>query len=310
MPRLPLLVLFALLVAGCPRPGPDEPVPDPVDVDCSALPDTLQPETTVPGAKAYKGLAFDADGMIVGSDTSSLIKASRSGDWDVFLPGVGEVEGMVYLPGGDLVVTTSWGDGAMRRITPGGGISTLAADLGAYSVVLGPDGKLWAAGWDGAWRVDPDSGAVETLISSGYDAPWSPRTVAFSRDLSRVYFGTVDDSGRIFFLELNGSHDPVGSPQVFVSGVGNGWHDGLGMDGCGNLWAAEFESSSLYRISADGEVEKMVDWSSDRDQFGHGLAWGSGQGGWRADALYLPVPEGDYAVKEIVVGVPAATFPE
>ncbi len=308
-PATALFVALALPLAGCPTdPNPD-PGPNPIDFDCSTAPDTLPAETTVEGARAYKGLAFGSDGKIVGSDTSSLIKSSRDGDWSVFLPGVGEVEGMVYLPDGDLIVTTSWDNGNMRRITPQGGISIVAAGLGAYSVIYGPDGQLYAAGWDGAWRVDPDSGSVDTLISAGWDDPWSPRTLAFNADLSRLYIGTVDDQGRIFYFDLDSDMRPVGDPKVFVSGVGSGWHDGMGMDICGNLWAVEFESSSLYRISPEGTIEKMVDWSSNESQFGHGLAWGNGIGDWRSDALYFPVPEGGQRVKEIVIGVPAAILP-
>ncbi|MCP4868603.1 MAG: PQQ-dependent sugar dehydrogenase [Proteobacteria bacterium] len=142
---IPGLLTSLALLSACPStPDPDEPPA--TDFDCSTVPDTLEPAATVEGARAYKGLAFDDAGLLVGSDTSALIKSSRTGDWSVFVPGVGEVEGMVYLPDGDLVVTTSWDDGNMRRITPDGGISLLVAGLGAYSVILGPDGRLYAAG--------------------------------------------------------------------------------------------------------------------------------------------------------------------
>ncbi|MCP4868602.1 MAG: SMP-30/gluconolactonase/LRE family protein [Proteobacteria bacterium] len=120
----------------------------------------------------------------------------------------------------------------------------------------------------------------------------------------------MDDRGRIFFFELDDQLDPVGAPQLFVEGVGNGWHDGLGMDVCGNLWAADYETSSLYRVSNEGEIKVMVDWSDDPDQFGHGLVWGSGEGGWRDDALYVPVPAGGSLVHEVIVGVPAAVLPD
>ncbi len=310
-----LVLLLALVPLACAPESPDgDPAdpgpPDPYDFDCASLPDTLAAETTIEGARAYKGLAFDHEGNIVGSDESSLIKSSYRGDWRVFVPGVGAVEGMVYLPDGDLIVTTSWDDGHMRRIAPSGGTTVLVHGLNAYSVVLGPDGLLYAAGWDGAYRVDPDTGDVDTLMETGYSAPWSARTLAFSAQLDRLYIGTVDDDGRIFYWDLDEDLEPVGEAQLFVSGVGNGWHDGLGMDICGNLWAVDFESASLYRISPQGDIRTMVDWSENARQFGHGLAWGSGVGGWRSDALYLPVPEAGNTVKEVVVGVPAAVYPQ
>ncbi len=316
LPKIPLVlcVPILLLTAACTTPDPQEPPDDPKpvdpgDFDCSTVPDVLPDEATIEGARAYKGLAFDGEGNLVGNDESSLIKASYDGDWRVFVPGVGTVEGMIYLPGGDLIVTTSWDSGHMRRVTPEGGISTLVSGLMAYSVILGPDGMLYAAGWNGAYRVDPDTGAVDTLIETGWDEPWSARTLAFSTALDRLYIGTVDDRGRIFYWDLDEDLRIVGDPKVFVEDVGNGWHDGLGMDICGNLWAVDFESASLYRISPEGEVRTMADWSDNEDRFGHGLAWGSGLGGWRDDALYFPMPEAGNTVKEIVVGVPAADYP-
>lgn len=310
--RRDVLLFAPILVAliGCPSarvPSPEpipDPSPDPNDFDCASLPDTLDSERTLEGARGYKGLTFDAAGLIVGSDTSSLIEASPDGDWGVFLPGIGEVEGMATLPDGDLVVTTSWDDGALRRLTPEGGVHTLVGGLGAYSVQVGPDGALWAAGWEGAWRVDPLTGDIQTLLETDWDAPWSARTLAFSRSLKRLYVGTVDDQGRIFYLDLDDDLQPTGEPQVFVSGVGNGWHDGLGMDVCGNLWAVDYESASLYRVSPEGEIDRMFDWSDDREQFGHGLVWAPEGSDWRTDALYLPVPEAGSVVKEVVIGVP------
>jgi hypothetical protein len=252
-----LVPLLALVPLACAPESPgDDPTdpspPDPGDHDCASLPDTLPAETTIEGARAYKGLAFDNDGDIVGNDEASLIKSSYSGDWRVFVPGVGTVEGMVYLPDGYLIVTTSWDDGHMRRIAPSGGITVLVHGLNAYSVVLGPDGLLYAAGWDGAFRVDPDTGEVDTLMETGHSAPWSARTLAFSAQLDRLYIGTVDDDGRIFYWDLDEDLEPIGEPRVFVSGVG----------------------------------------------------------GWRSDALYLPVPEAGNVVKEVVVGVPAAVYPQ
>ncbi|MCO4768892.1 MAG: SMP-30/gluconolactonase/LRE family protein [Deltaproteobacteria bacterium] len=316
-----LIPLLLMPTAGCPtdprgvfddgEPDPDDLTDDddstdPVDVDCTSLPDPPLVERTLDGPRATKGLAIGSDGRVVGSDDSSLIKSTYDGDWEVFLPGIGTVEGMLYLPDGDLVITSSWDEGDLRRISPDGGITVIASALLAYSVIQGPDGMLYAAGWDGAFRVDPDTGAVDTLIASGWDDPWSPRTLAFSEDGSRLFVGTVDEDGRIFVFDLDEDFEPTGPPAVHVTGVGNGWHDGLGIDACGNLWTVDFESSSLYRVSPEGDIDRMVDWSSNPSQFGHGLIWGSGTGGWRSDALYLPVPEGGDVVKEVIIGVPEA----
>lgn len=303
MQRLPLLLSSAALLAACPS------TPDPTGgatshVDCAALPGAAGDETTLDGARGYKGLAFDDAGHLVGTDARSLFQATRDGESRVVLPGVGEVEGMAYLPDGDLIVTSSWDSGAVQRITPEGGVRTLVSALYAYSIIVGPDGMLYGAGWNGAYRIDPDSGEVDTLLNTGDDAPWSARTLAFNADGSRLYMGTVDDQGRIFYFDLDAEYEPTGEPVLAAEGVGHGWHDGMGFDACGGLWAADFESSALYRVSPDGDVAKMADWSDRREEFGHGLIWGTGANGWRDDALYMPMPAGGNRVKELVIGVP------
>ena len=133
----------------------------------------------------------------------------------------------------------------------------------------------------------------------------SPRSLAFSKDYRKLYVGTIDSSGRIYTIDLDEDLLPAGDPQLFAEGVGHGWHDGIGIDICGNVYAVDYASSSLYRVSADGkQVDKLVDWSENSREFAHGLSFGSGIGGWRIDALYLPEPQNDSQVKEIVLGVP------
>ena len=41
---------------------------------------------------------------------------------------------------------------------------------------------------------------------------------------------------------------------------------------------------------------------------GHGVAWGSGVGGFREDALYLPQPVNGGTVGEAIIGVPYRTW--
>ncbi len=318
---LPCLLTTLLLfpAAACvsdPAPADDDDAVDDDDagddddarpgvVDCDALPEP-EPERIVEGARGSKGLAFDTEGHIIGKDAASLIKATYDGDWSVWVPSPGEVEGMLRLDDGDLLITSSWGDG-IRRVSPEGGIAPLAPDLLAYGVAIGPAGRIWAAGWDGVWRVDPETGEYDTLLDTSGE--WdSYRSVAFSRDKRRVYLGTVSAEGRIHHFDLDEAGEPTGDLELYVEGVGHGWHDGLGIDVCGDIWAADYDSSALYRVSPEGDVTTVVDWSDEPRWFGHGLRFGPGIGGWRADAIYMPVPEADNVVREIVVGVPENTW--
>lgn len=296
------MTLFSLFA--CAEPDPvaiPDPLPD--TFDCAAMPDEAQPERILEGARGYKGLAFDLDGNIVGWDENALIKSDYEGNWEVFLPGLEDPEQMLTLPDGDLVVTTSFSDGSILRISPDGGTTRLASNVYAYSVIQGPDEMLYGAGWEGVFRVHPRRGDVTTLKKTSFD-DISFRAMAFSLDHSRLYMGAVDDRGRIFYWDLDEDLEPMGDLKVFAEGVGRGWHDGLVLDSCGYMYVVEYESNALYRISPDGsDVRTLVEWSRERD-FGHGLVWGTGEDGWRADAVYLPSPNDGSVVKEIVLGVP------
>jgi len=278
--------------------------------DCGAELPEPQPERQVDGARAYKGIAFDGSGQAYGSDGNSLGHAAYDEAWTLWLPGEGGVEQLAFLSGGDLISTNGYGAGEVKRYTPQGGETVLVGDLGAYSVAIAPNDRIYAAGWDGAWMIDPDTGETTQFLVDGppdFDRRSGPRSLVFSRDFTKLYIGTIDSDGRIYTLDLDSDYQPVGELQLFATGAGNGWHDGIGLDVCGNVYAVDYASSSLYRVSADGsQVEKLVDWSANSREFGHGLVFGDGVGGWRHDALYLPESENGKRIKEIVLGVPGA----
>jgi hypothetical protein len=116
-----------------------------------------------------------------------------------------------------------------------------------------------------------------------------------------MYIGSIG-VGEVYYFDLDADLNPVGDVQVFARTGSSGWHDGLGVDVCGNVYVADYVTSSLYRVSEDGgTVTSMVDVVD--FGYGHGLTWGSGIGGWRADALYLPQPYNGYTVREVVIGV-------
>ena len=275
--------------------------------DCSILPEPKE-ETVLEGVNASKGIAWDDEGHLVGSDGTSLVKSTYSGDQELWIPGAGDVEGLGYLSGGDLISTYGYGRGEIIRYTPEGGQTVLVGGLDNYSVAIAPNDMIFAAGWDGGFIVDPDTGDYTQILSDGqpmFPQGVSPRSLTFSADFRTLYIGTIDNQGRIYTLALDEDYQPAGDVELFATGLGHGWHDGLGLDACGNVYAVDYDSSSLYRASRDGkEVVKLVDWSANSRQFGHGLAFGTGSDGWRIDAIYLPMPESNKTVKEIVLGVP------
>jgi len=263
-------------------------------IDCDLVPVAPISQVQIPGARGYHGLAIDEFGFIVGSDGSALIKSDYQGNWTVYVPNIGYVEQITYLPDGDLAVADA-GTNAILRIDPNGYQSYLGPAHSAYGLVLGPDEMLYTAGGSEIWRIDPTTGA-DTLVTS---IPSTAHTVNFNGDATKMYIGTIG-GGQLYVVELDENLDATGAPQVHAQF--GGWHDGLGVDACEHVFVVDYSTSALYRISPDGVASMFVDWDS--GNYGHGLIWGNGIGGWKWDALYVPLPYNNNRVNEVVVGVP------
>ena len=271
--------------------------------DCDTAPTEPVSERAVPGARGYHGLAFDEFGFIVGSDGSLLIKADYTGAWSPFVPNFGSGQQMTYMPDGDLAAMNT-NISAIQRINPAG-IPTVITNIdgGTYGLIWGPDDMLYAAGGNWIKRIDPVSGVSETVtpVQGG-----AAHTLAFSGDGSEIYIGTVGD-GSFYAVELDENYEPTGPPQLYAHvGLNNmGWHDGIAVDACGGVFVADYYSSNLFRIPpGGGQAEVYLNW--DWNSYGHGLAWGSGVGGWLQDALYAPQPYNNNTVTEVVIGIPPA----
>ena len=189
----------------------------------------------------------------------------------------------------------------------------IAGDIPTYVVRVGPDGMIYTTngevGRDNVvQRVHPETGEVEVVVR-GRDGspPFQARVLDFSPDLSRMYMGT-HVLGSVYVVDLDEDLNAVGVPRVLAPSVGS-WHDGLGVDACGYLWIASYDDQSTYRVSPDGsEVVRVLRSTFDEGMYGHGVAWGSGVGGFREDALYLPQPVNGGTVGEAIIGVPYRTW--
>ncbi|MFT5682892.1 MAG: hypothetical protein ACI8RZ_003816 [Myxococcota bacterium] len=266
-------------------------------VDCSDLPAAPLSVETVPGARGYHGLAFDEDGLIIGSDNSSLVISNRDGDWDILTPSIGWTEQFDSLPDGDIAVLATQ-NSTIKRISSKGASSELATSISGYGLTTGPDGMIYVANYQDIIRIDPDTGEKTELLGSV--ASTSPKVVDFSVDHATMYYGSLS-GGRVFSVTLDEDMNPTGQPEVFAVGVG-GWHDGIGVDVCGNVYVADYNTTSLFKITPDGTVSTYYDYFG--SSYGHGLVWGSGKSGFREDALYVPQPYDNNKVLELVIGVP------
>jgi hypothetical protein len=66
----------------------------------------------------------------------------------------------------------------------------------------------------------------------------------------------------------------------------------------------KYETSTLWRISPDGDARLYHQWS--REQYGHGIEWGRGFGDFDTDMLYFPQPYNGNTVLEMRVGIEGA----
>lgn len=273
-----------------------------IETQCDDVPTFNSGDTTLTGARGYHGLAFDAeDETIIGFDGSSLIKSTYAGSRSVFLPGLSGIQQMDRLPDGDLVLGDS-SNGRLLRVTDSGGSATISSGVGSvYGVAVGPDGKVWVANGSAILRVDPDTGVAETIVTV---AGWSAHSLNFNLDSTRLYIGSIGSGGNVYYVDLDEDLNAASEVFVFASGVGGGYHDGLEVDACGNLYVADYTTRGFYRVEPDGTVTTFSDIVS--ELYGHGAVWGNGVGGWRDDAIYQPQPYNGNTVREVVIGFGSA----
>lgn len=272
--------------------------------DCSALPAAPLTAVELDGPAGYHDVIFDDEGYIIGWDRRTVMKADVEGDTDVFVTGLDSVETMDRLHDGDIVA----GDSAaarLVRISDDGGTDTIASDVAAvYGVTVGPDGMVYIANSRAVVRVDPDTGDKERIVEP--TGGWQPHVVNFNLDSTVMYIGTIG-AGDVYYVELDEDLNPTTEPAVYASIPRSSWHDGLGVDACGNLYVADYTTRGLYRIWTDGTIEELLE-GERPTAYGHGMEWGSPYGGWNINALYLPQPYDSDTVKEVDVGVPSASW--
>lgn len=285
---------------------PDEPPPVKPEFDCSMVPDQFVSFQHIPGARGYHGLAIDEDGLAIGSDGNSLIQSTYDGMWNLFIPGIGAGQQMDWLADGDLAYATQ--DGAITRVRADATTSVIQPGINAYGVVRGPDDMIYVTANNGSGisRIDPMTGATELIVPGG---GINMHSMNFNAEGDRIYIGTIGD-GTAYYQDLDASMDPVGGLQILSENVGNGncWHDAVAVDLCGYIYIPDFWSRNLYRIAPNGDTVVFWDPASNSD-YAHGLAWGTGEHGWREDALYFPQPYNNNNVGEVVVGVPPHYWP-
>lgn len=270
-------------------------------VECESLSGEPTSITQLGAPRASYGIAMNDVGQVLGSDQNSLLAVTYDEVVTVLAPGFRFSLQIASIDQGDLAIALDDLDSIVRFDPETGGQSNIVTDTQAYGLTWGPDGKIWTADGTRVNRVDTLTGATELVWEH---AGLAPRVLGFSVDYTRLYIGTTYHGGDLFAIDLDSDHNPVGTAYIWATGLGN-WMDCIAVDSCDNIFVCDSTGSRLYRVSPDGTtVDIFVQWTE--STYGHGVVFGSGFGGWRKDALYLPQPYNGNTVVEVVIGVGAA----
>jgi hypothetical protein len=281
--------------------APDLPI-----FDCTVPPPFPTDPVNLDAPRARHGIAFDAFGNLVGENGSSLIKADGPSSTSILAANTGQLEQMDYLPSGELVIA-KLGNGNIVGVMPDGQTRVIATNVNAYGVHVGPDGFIYTANQDRVHRIDPVSG--ERAVYVDLPAGATPKVINFSPTFDKFYVGTNSNNGRVYEVALDANLEQIGGAaevRILAQNVGQSWHDGLGVDVCGNLYVNEYWSRGLYRVRPDGTVQTLTIFPN--SEYGHGMAWGSGVGPWPADAIFVPQPYNNNRVKQATLGLPSRQF--
>jgi hypothetical protein len=285
------------------RPWIDSGAPPLPVFDCSLVPEEPTEINDLDEPRGYHDVIFDTKGNLIGSDGNNLRASPDPSSSEIWVPNVGDIQGMDWLPDGDMVAPSG---GAIVRINPEDGKSVIAGGIAAYGVTVGPDDMVYV-GASAVLKLDPESGDWDQFVS--LPGGLTPRVVDFSPDYSKMYIGALSSNGVVHAVDLDENLEPLDDPYVFATGVGGGYHDGMGVDVCGNVYVNDYSTFSFWRISPGGEVSLLKEWTFHGDPgYGHGQAWGSGLSVWRTDAIYIPQPYDGNTVAEVVVEIPSRKF--
>lgn len=277
-----------------------------IDWDCDALTMPYESQAELVAPRGYHDVFFDDDGHILGWDGNSLLAVTYDDSASVFLPGVNSAQAFDKLENGDVVYTNDYGE--LRRVTPDLVQTTITASVsGAYGVTVGPDQMAYVSTGGAIMRVDPETGETVSWLNT---AAIHSRAMVFNLDSTGVYISTLfSPSDSVYFQPVDDDLQPEGDMVVHASNVGQGYHDGLGIDACGNLYVPDYNTRGLYRVDPEGTVTMMFNQATDGpNHYGHGLEFGSGIDGWNDKAIYLPQPYDGSTVLEVVIGAPSGSL--
>ncbi len=272
-----------------------------VPVECNALPAPPIAYQQHLGFTGSEDFAFDSLGNYVSLDfNGNLVRITKEGVKSLWIPSVGfGTAGIVALPD-DSVVICDVSNGALKRAYPNGQLTTVIGGLNyPNGLDVGPDGHLYVGEDSGnkLRRVNPDTGVSNIVVTLP-----GPNGVAFSADPTVIYVGSY--SYGVIYKVIQPTPGQPGSYTTFVESTSfeGGGIDGMGVDKCGNVYAAEFVSGNVYRITPEGVVSTIADLPS---SWIPNIKWGRGVGGFERNVMYVADRDasGLFAIQVQVEGI-------
>ena len=186
--------------SSAPDSGVDEPTGPQLPEHCAHLPAAPVAFEEIPGFTSSEDFVFDELGNYVGVDeNNNLVRISRDGQKQLWLPAIGSTAGMGILADGSVVICDV-GAGSIKRAFPNGTLTTILGGLEyPNGLDIGPDGYVYVAenNADRVRRVNPDTGEF-TFVAIGLEGA---NGVAFSNDPGLLYVGSFEGSG-VYRVEI------------------------------------------------------------------------------------------------------------
>ena len=275
-------------------------------VDCGALPTGPLPYAVLQGPRATEDLAFDDQGHLIGADSGNLFRSTRDGQAQLWIPGPwADITGLRALPTGDIVYADTSAGSLVRvdsisgeKTTVLGGLSNpdgLEVDLDGYIYVAEQASGM-------VRRVDPITGEFVILATGLFE----PNGLSFDPTYTTLYVDSYG-GGVIHAIEVGPDGQPL-AVDLFTGLIGTGFHDGMAVDACGNVYVCDYGATTVYRVSPDATVvEALIDLGQDSYWIPN-MQWGSGIGGWDERSLYVNDIEPEW-MYEVPTGVPGKPRP-
>ena len=227
------------------------------------------------------GVAVDAAGTVYYSDSTDgkIYNRTSGGIETVFATGLNRPAALAAAPDGTLFVADN-GINAVRKISPGGQVTTLVDENQVFNVlgqpsdfsVFTPAGLILAPGGQVLWFVDQGNNVLlsynlstNTLTKLSLTGAVANGLVIQSLVLTNegVFYASVPEQNRILKILANGATSVFAGPST---GSAAGSTDGLGslarfnqplglaLDSTGNLYVADSGNQTLRRITPAGDV--------------------------------------------------------